>query len=183
MTASKLILEAKKYNIENGVVDGWIPGYKWYKGYLNRHPQVSLRTPQSISRQKRGINETQLRKWFKDVSSSFFSLVSLRNGVSMCLQFQIQDYVHEKDMDECLLSPDRIFNMDETSFRLNPYPGKVLAKRGARNVHTLSVNSDKDCYTVLLGGKYIPDYFSLSMQCSPFYSPITSLFLIHTSAF
>lgn len=56
-------------------------------------------------------------------------------------------------MEDCLRDPTRIFNMDETSFKLNPYPGKVLAKRGSRNVYVQTINSEKDCYTVLLGGK------------------------------
>lgn len=43
--------------------------------------------------------------------------------------------------------------MDETSFMLNPKPGKVLAKRGTRHIHCLNINSEKECYTVLLGGE------------------------------
>lgn len=56
-------------------------------------------------------------------------------------------------MEDCLKDPSRLFNMDETSFQLNPSSGKVLAKRGSRYVHSLNINSDKDCFTVLVGGK------------------------------
>lgn len=53
----------------------------------------------------------------------------------------------------CLSDMNKVFNMDETSFCVNPKLGKVLAKRGARNIYTISIDNEKDCYTVLLGGK------------------------------
>lgn len=49
--------------------------------------------------------------------------------------------------------------MDETSFCVNPKLGKVLAKRGARNVYTMSLDNEKDCYTVLLGGNMLSIIF------------------------
>lgn len=56
---------------------------------------------------------------------------------------------------DCLTAPQKIFNVDETSFCVNPKLGKVLAKRGAKNIYNLTMENEKDCYTVLLGGEQI----------------------------
>lgn len=65
------------------------------------------------------------------------------------------DYVNEQmNNNDCLHDPEKIFNLDETSFCVNPKLGKVLAKRGAKNVYSLTPDPEKDCYTTLLGGKY-----------------------------
>lgn len=45
---------------------------------------------------------------------------------------------------------DRIFSMDELSFCLNPHLNKIVSKR---TINTNSLKNDKDCCTVLLGGK------------------------------
>lgn len=54
---------------------------------------------------------------------------------------------------DCLTNPEKVFNLDETSFCVNPKLGKVIAKRGAKNVYSLTPEQEKDCYTTLLGGK------------------------------
>lgn len=71
VTPSKLMLEARKYNVEQKIQNAWIPGYKWYTGFLKRHKHVSLRTPQQISRQKRNTTKEQLEQWFKDVNTKY----------------------------------------------------------------------------------------------------------------
>lgn len=48
--------------------------------------------------------------------------------------------------------------MDESSFCINPYPGKVVFRRGAKNVFNKSIGSEKDCYTVLVGGNCLDCY-------------------------
>lgn len=69
--------------------------------------------------------------------------------------FQLQVYQHMVDLnhESCLLDAKKIFNVDETSFCTNPRLRKVLSKRGAKNVHTISMGNEKDNYTVLLGGE------------------------------
>lgn len=71
---------------------------------------------------------------------------------------------------DCLKDENKIFNMDETSFCVNPTLGKVLAKRGTKNIYTMSVENEKDCYTVLLGGKSLKtkkSCFSLILHSFP----------------
>ncbi|XP_055303246.1 uncharacterized protein LOC129568930 [Sitodiplosis mosellana] len=130
ITPQLLKNEAHKYNEEYGSVDGWQPGDKWYYGFLHRNPDISLRTPQHISVNKNPTTETEVREWYQ----------------------KINDFINEMGYEDCLKDVNRIFNMDETSFCVNPTLGKVLAKRGAKNVYTMSVKNEADCYTVLLGG-------------------------------
>lgn len=66
---------------------------------------------------------------------------------------QVVDYLTEINSAEVLFDSRKIFNMDESSFCLNPNPGKVLARRGTKNVYNITKGSEKDCYTVLVGGK------------------------------
>lgn len=63
------------------------------------------------------------------------------------------EYLTETNSMGLLNDPRKIFNMDESSFCLNPNPGKVLARRGTQNIYNVAKGSEKDCYTVLVGGK------------------------------
>lgn len=64
----------------------------------------------------------------------------------------------EMGWQDCLNDPEKIFNVDETSFCVNPKLQKVLSKRGAKNVYSMSMGNEKDCYTALLGGKFTKDF-------------------------
>lgn len=77
VSRAKLVNEASKYNEEKHVVDGWIPGFKWYTGFMNRHADLSLRSPQTISRRKTEITEAVLRKWFVSVSYRFLQAMHI----------------------------------------------------------------------------------------------------------
>lgn len=67
ITAAILIAEASKYNEEREIVDGWVPGKKWYYGFLKRHNDISLRTPQYLPVKKTSTTEEQLRNWYSNV--------------------------------------------------------------------------------------------------------------------
>ncbi|CAK5115142.1 unnamed protein product, partial [Aphanomyces euteiches] len=81
--------------------------YGWYKGFRRRHPILSDRHAQTISRASNAVDDTAV--------SAPFSL----------LENQIE--THE-------LTPDRIWNMDETAFQSRKKSGKVVAVKGTRNV-------------------------------------------------
>lgn len=67
MTPAALIAEARKYNEENQIMNGWTPGTKWYYGFMNRHKSLSLRTPQYMPIKKFNVKEEQIREWFTKV--------------------------------------------------------------------------------------------------------------------
>lgn len=50
--------------------------------------------------------------------------------------------------------------MDETAFLLTPVGGKVLAKKGSKQVYSFVQNDDKECLTALIGsnadGTFLP---------------------------
>lgn len=56
-------------------------------------------------------------------------------------------------MASVMTDPEKIFNVDESSFCVNPRLRKVLTKRGAKNVHMITMEQDKESYTALLGGE------------------------------
>lgn len=64
------------------------------------------------------------------------------------------DFVIKMGDGNWLAEPERIFIVDETSFCLNPKLGKVIGKRGAKNVYSITIENEKDCYTALIGGKF-----------------------------
>lgn len=47
--------------------------------------------------------------------------------------------------------PERLFNVDESAFFLNPKANHVLALRGEKTVYINASINEKECMTVLLG--------------------------------
>lgn len=116
-------------NLETPFKDGR-PGKRWYSSFLKRHPELIPRQPQNLTSSRASVTTSQLKNWFKEVST----------------------YLEENNYTNILVEPHRIFNMDETAFFLNPKGNKVLAAKGEKSVYQ-QVNSDeKECFTVLLGG-------------------------------
>lgn len=116
-------------NLETPFKDGR-PGKRWYSSFLKRHPDLTPRQPQNLTSSRALVTTSQLKNWFKEVST----------------------YLEENNYANILVEPHRIFNMDETAFFLNPKGNKVLAAKGEKSVYQ-QVNSDeKECFTVLLGG-------------------------------
>lgn len=59
--------EAQRHNERHGIVDGWVPGPKWFKGFMNRNKDLSLRIPQYMSPKKFSLTEDRIREWFTKV--------------------------------------------------------------------------------------------------------------------
>lgn len=91
------------------------PGRGWYKAFLRRHPDISLRTPEGITAASSNISESDIRQWF----------------------VQIELYLKEKGYYEILEDPTRVYNGDETCFFLSPKSKKVLAAKGSKNVYQI----------------------------------------------
>lgn len=115
---------------------------------------------------------------------------------------QIGNYLKEAQLTD--ITPDRIFNSDET-ISLNPVTEKVLAKKDAKNVTQVTGNNEKENVTVLVTGnaagqlaptfilfkgkglpdnvaEYAPEEFSFGcsengwMQSNTFYEYIANIF-------
>ena len=88
------------------------PKQKWWTLFLKRHPNVTFRTPESLTTARKNISVAIIKQWFHSTS----------------------DYFHEIDAADALEDPSRNFNIDESGFCLSPSVGKVLALKGEKNV-------------------------------------------------
>lgn len=160
-----------------------IPGRKWYERFLQRHPEISLRSPQNLTMSRSSVEKVQIRRWFSEVS----------------------EFLEKAGLTYVLNDPRRVFNADESAFFLNPKGNKVLAPRGEKNVYATVNSNEKECLTVLINSnaagtlappmiifryKRIPAELSSSvpkhwgigmsengwMTCDNFYSYMTNVF-------
>lgn len=44
-----------------------LPGKTWYYAFLKRHPELSLRTPEGLSKGRAIVTEESVRKWFREL--------------------------------------------------------------------------------------------------------------------
>lgn len=104
-----------------------LPGRTWYKKFLQRHPEIVNRTPESVSSASGNVSEENIRKWFDTIES----------------------YLNSKDFFEILQDPTRILNGDETGFQLCPKQKTVLAPKGCKNVYQIDSGQAKSSLTVM----------------------------------
>lgn len=72
------------------------------KLFKKRHPEISVRTPQSLIK-TRLVIKSQVESWFTEV----------------------EQYLEDKNLSKALNDPRRVFNADETAFFLCPKGKKV----------------------------------------------------------
>jgi hypothetical protein len=77
------------------------------------------RTSKAVTAASSAVPEENIRKWFDEV----------------------QEYVREKNLEEVMDDPSRIFNGDKTGFQICPSAGSVLAQKGAKNVYSIDTGS------------------------------------------
>jgi len=116
----------KKANKEDAFPNGR-PGNAWFKGFLKRHPKISEKEAESLTKARAGVTKEGLEKWFSEVAT----------------------YFKEEKLESVLTDPSRIFNGDETGFRLCPKTGKLLCERGDRNCYVQVPNNEKEQLTVM----------------------------------
>ncbi|XP_072945089.1 uncharacterized protein, partial [Epargyreus clarus] len=102
-------------------------GEKWYKLFLQRHPNISVRTPEAVTAASAAVSEKDVRAWFN----------------------QIEVYLKENDLFNILSDSSRVFNGDETNFLLCPKTGIVLAPKGEKNVYEIDNALAKTSLTVM----------------------------------
>lgn len=104
------------------------PGQKWYMNFLKRHPEISLREAEGITKARAIVTEESIRLWFRN----------------------LQMFLTQKKCLDILDDPSRIFNGDESGFPLCPKTGKVLGLRGYKNLYKIKPCNDKENITVLV---------------------------------
>ena len=103
------------------------PGETWYRRYMDRHPAIRVRTPESVNKGRASTTEQGIRKWFED----------------------LENYLTNEDHADILEDGSRILNADETNFQLCPKSGKILGIKGWKNVYEISAGNEKETLTVL----------------------------------
>lgn len=116
----------KKSNRSSCFTDN-CPGEKWLKLFLKRHPEISIRTPESVTAASSVVSEKDIRGWF--------------NG--------IEKYLKDNEYFDILSDPSRVFNGDETNFLLCPKTGVVLALKGDKNIYEIDRGQAKSAITVM----------------------------------
>lgn len=96
---------------KTGVFKNQLPGRGWVRRFLQLHPELSKRTANNLSK-RRVVTEENVRNWCHSVSK----------------------YLKSKNALDVLDHPERVFNMDESSFALVPKKQKVIAPEVLENV-------------------------------------------------
>jgi len=101
-------------------------GIGWYKSFIKRHPNISVRTSEHVTAASACISEQDIKKWFEG----------------------IKQYLKEEGLFDILSDPTRIFNGDETGFSLCPKTKAVLTPKGCKDVY--KVGNSKENYLLCL---------------------------------
>lgn len=114
-------------------------GWRWYYGFMNRHRQLSLRTPEQTS-----LN--RIKAFCKENVDIFFR--NLDNVLTNIAPFQ----------------PHAIWNMDETGFSTVPSKiGKLISVKGMRRVGNVASQERGSMITMALAvsatGNTLPPFF------------------------
>jgi len=81
-------------------------GYYWMKGFLSRHPRISVKSPEGLSAARAvGMNKTVIFKWFDSY----------------------EDVMNKLDIKEL---PSHVWNLDESGFRDHFVPKKAVGEKG-----------------------------------------------------
>lgn len=103
------------------------PGETWFKAFLKRHPALSLKNAESLTKDRAAVSKEGILRWFNEVSG----------------------YLKEENVLEILKCPERIYNAHESGFQLCPKTGKVLGPRHKEDVYYMVPNNDKEQITVM----------------------------------
>lgn len=102
------------------------PTVFWVKSFLKRHPQISLRTPESLTRAAAVVPASRITRFFESFKA----------------------FLEKENLLHVLARPDAFYNLDETNFELNPEVKRVFAKKGAKTVYKVDSSRPKENITV-----------------------------------
>ncbi|XP_039302911.1 uncharacterized protein LOC120357158 [Solenopsis invicta] len=127
ITKDVLLNSVKKFvetdNLETPFTNN-TPGRKWFENFMKRHPALSMKKAEYLSKTRAAVTEQYIRNWFSEVQ------------------------ILLKDNSDVLEDPQRVFNMDETAVYLAPKGGLVIAEKG-KPTYDVFTSSDKENITTL----------------------------------
>ena len=116
-------------------------GRKWFREFMARHQELSIRTPESVSIQRAmGFNEAKVNIFMDVLQKSLFA----DNAVAR------------------RIPPENIYNADETGLTICHKPHKIVVTRGKKSVGGLT-SAERGKNTTFLccfsaSGQYIPPF-------------------------
>ncbi|TGZ48328.1 hypothetical protein DBV15_08634 [Temnothorax longispinosus] len=118
--------------------DKEIAGYDWLRNFMIRHPVLSIRKAEGISIARGlGMCREEVNKYFQLLSK-------------ICKE---NNFFNE---------PSKIYNVDETGLQLNNDFGKVIATKGSREVHHVTLAEKGETISVIAccnaEGNFLPPY-------------------------
>lgn len=122
LAAATEMCKVSKKSLKNNLLSK-----SWFAGFMKRNPNISFRTPQSVTRASGNVSEQDIRRFF----TMFHTWLVKMNFLHLTLD------------------PSRWLNSDETGFDLNPRPRKVLAAKGAKNVYMVETSKPKERISVM----------------------------------
>ena len=123
-TVQKIIIDSKRSTpFKNNR-----PGKTWLSCFFKRHPELTMREAETITKGRAVITKEFISKWFRD----------------------LYQYLESSGYLDIMEDPTRIFNGDETSFCLCPKTGKVIAPTGYKNIYQVQAGNEKETLTVLM---------------------------------
>nr|XP_023016380.1 tigger transposable element-derived protein 6-like [Leptinotarsa decemlineata] len=100
-------------------------GHHWLRSFMERHTELSVRQAEGLSLVRaQGLNREEINKMFELL-------------------------LHILTEHDLLDKPERIFNIDETGVQLNNNPGKVIATKGAKSVHSVTSGEKGETMSVI----------------------------------
>lgn len=125
------------------------PGKKWYQCFMKRHPELTERLTQNLTKSRSEVSEEKLRKWFDEV----------------------KQYFESKNLGNVFKDPRRVYNCDESAFFLAPKGIKCLVRKGDKTTYNFISNDDKECLTCLMtanaDGMLLPPMIMFSYERIP----------------
>lgn len=95
--------------------------------FLKRHPEISVRNTEVISKARAAVTEEMIHSWFS----------LLRN------------HLEEENVTDILKQPSRMYNLDEIGIPMCPKIGKILGQKGEKNQYRIASGPEKGNITVL----------------------------------
>ena len=121
--------EGIKHPFNNGLA-----GESWYRGFMKRHQELSLRAPSKVSlHRQQAMNKENVDEYFEDISK------------------------HTDNID-----PSHIWNMDESGFSFQHRPSKIICQKGLKSIGS-RVSNTRQNITVMAcvsaSGQVMPPMF------------------------
>lgn len=114
-----------------------LPGKKWYKLFLGRHPDLARLMPQHLGGEKASPNQDDIHVWFEQFGS----------------------YLKQRSAASVLKQPERIYHLDECGFPLCDKTDKVLSLERRKTINPYSsryVNGITLLSTISAAGAFLP---------------------------